>query len=210
MIRRILFTITMLFSGSAHALDINSIEGYVYIDGIPELSEDWVVEISLVDVSKMDVASEVISQSVTSVGRKNPFTYYLEYDLAKLENRFTYALQARIIDASGKLIAINDRQFLFDAEISPVEYDILTRGINAPDQRPVQKGLKCGASIYQLDIYSGFVVLNAADDRNIKIFIQTPAASGARYARGDRILWIKGQEGFYEKTGYQKRPCRIG
>ena len=209
--------ISMLFASPAHTLDNHFIEGYVYIAAVQEISQDWMVEVSLLDVSKMDVASEVISQTVISTGSENPFAFYLAYDLSKLRNHFRYTLKARISDASGKLIAINDQQHLFDAEIVPVEYDILTRGIKRvnqnseqnPDQNPEIKSLKCGASVYRAKIYSGFIVLESVDNRNVKIFIQAPAASGVRYVRGDRMLWMKGHEGFYEKPGYQKQSCRI-
>ena len=122
-----LFVVLVLSHPSAHSLDIRSIEGYVYVNGVQKLQESWSVQISLADVSKMDVASTTVSQTEASVGSKNPFTYYLEYDLAKLNDRFRYALQVRVTDASGNLVAINDQQHLFDSALAPIEYDILAR-----------------------------------------------------------------------------------
>ncbi|MGM0583966.1 MAG: MliC family protein [Pseudomonadota bacterium] len=45
-------------------------------------------------------------------------------------------------------------------------------------------------------------------DREITL-TQTPAASGARYASGDRVLWTKGDEARLERPGAVLLTCRL-
>ena len=76
-----------------------------------------VIEVMLADVSRQDVAAEVIStQRIEANGKQVPFPYELPYDPAKIDPRFTYAVSARITDGS---------QLLF---ISMQQYPVITNG----------------------------------------------------------------------------------
>lgn len=67
------------------------------------------VEITLADVSLMDAPSRTIAQqSFTADGRQVPFPFTLTVDQRRLDPRGSYAVSARITDASGKLMFITD------------------------------------------------------------------------------------------------------
>ncbi|MHA4839307.1 YbaY family lipoprotein [Sphingopyxis sp. MSC1_008] len=67
------------------------------------------VEITLSDVSLMDAPSKTIAQqSFTADGRQVPFAFTLTVDQRRLDPRHSYAVAARITDASGKLMFITD------------------------------------------------------------------------------------------------------
>ena len=112
------------------------------------------------------------------------------------------------------MIAVNGQQHQFNGEVALLAYDVLTRKIKwttqKPQQKPKQILLECSGSVSRAKVYSGFIVLNSMDNRMVKIFVQVPAASGARYVRGDTELWLKGREGFVVKPGYEQQPCRVG
>ncbi|MGH6696818.1 YbaY family lipoprotein [Sphingopyxis sp.] len=67
------------------------------------------VEVTLSDVSLMDAPSKTIAQqSFTADGRQVPFGFTLTVDQRQLDPRHSYAVSARITDASGKLMFITD------------------------------------------------------------------------------------------------------
>ncbi len=67
------------------------------------------VEIQLADVSLMDAPSRTIAQqSFTADGRQVPFAFSLTVDQRPLDPRHSYAVSARITDASGRLMFITD------------------------------------------------------------------------------------------------------
>lgn len=67
------------------------------------------VEVTLADVSLMDAPSKTIAQqSFTADGRQVPFAFTLTVDQRQLDPRHSYAVSARITDASGKLMFITD------------------------------------------------------------------------------------------------------
>ena len=67
------------------------------------------VEIRLDDVSLMDAPSKTIAQqSFTADGRQVPFAFSMTVDKRRLDPRHSYAVAARITDASGKLMFITD------------------------------------------------------------------------------------------------------
>lgn len=73
--------------------------------------------VQLVDVSRADAPTEVISEQViTSNGQQVPFAFALPYDPAAIDPAHTYAVQARI-EADGKLLFITTRI-----------YNVITRG----------------------------------------------------------------------------------
>ncbi len=67
------------------------------------------IEITLADVSLMDAPSRTIAQqSFTADGRQVPFAFSLTVDQRPLDPRHSYAVSARITDASGRLMFITD------------------------------------------------------------------------------------------------------
>ena len=67
------------------------------------------VEVTLADVSLMDAPSQTMArQSFTADGRQVPFAYSLTVDQRQLDPRHSYAVSARITDASGRLMFITD------------------------------------------------------------------------------------------------------
>ena len=67
------------------------------------------IEIQLSDVSLMDAPSRTIAQqSFTADGRQVPFAFSLTVDQRPLDPRHSYAVSARITDASGRLMFIAD------------------------------------------------------------------------------------------------------
>ena len=67
------------------------------------------IEIQLSDVSLMDSPSRTIAQqSFTADGRQVPFAFSLTVDQRPLDPRHSYAVSARITDASGRLMFITD------------------------------------------------------------------------------------------------------
>ena len=67
------------------------------------------VQIQLSDVSLMDAPSRTIAeQSFTADGRQVPFAFSFTVDQTKLDPRHSYAVSARITDASGRLMFITD------------------------------------------------------------------------------------------------------
>lgn len=67
------------------------------------------VEVTLANVSLMDAPSKTIAQqSFTADGRQVPFAFSLTVDQRQLDPRHSYAVSARITDASGRLMFITD------------------------------------------------------------------------------------------------------
>lgn len=67
------------------------------------------IEITLADVSLADAPSTTIArQAFTADGRQVPFAFSLTVDQRRLDQRHSYAVSARISDASGRLMFITD------------------------------------------------------------------------------------------------------
>ena len=67
------------------------------------------VEITLADVSLADAPARTLAQQAfTADGRQVPFAFSLTVDLRPLDPRHSYAVSARISDASGRLMFITD------------------------------------------------------------------------------------------------------
>jgi len=81
------------------------------------LPEDAVVSIKLSDVSLADVAAITIGEQTISNPGQVPIPFEVYYDPDDIDPRFTYAIQVRIEDGSGKLLFINT-----------TSYPVLTRG----------------------------------------------------------------------------------
>ena len=86
------------------------------------------IEVRLDDVSLADApANNMATQSFASEGRQVPFAFSLTVDRADIDPRHSYAVSARITDASGKLMFVTDTRnsVAFDSR-SAVDMGMLT------------------------------------------------------------------------------------
>jgi putative lipoprotein len=101
---------------------MKTIEGHVWYRERMPLPPDAEIRISLEDVARMDVPSEVIATTRIEPQGGPPWDFSLGYDPRKLHDRGRYVLRARI-EADGQLLFISTEQipaFSRDAG-SPVE-----------------------------------------------------------------------------------------
>lgn len=105
----------LLAAASAEAAEA-VIEGSVLYRERMALPPNAVVEIRLLDVSKMDVAAEVIAETRITPETQVPIRFALEYDPAKIDQRYSYSVQARIL--------VDGRLWFISTQSNPV----LTRG----------------------------------------------------------------------------------
>jgi putative lipoprotein len=72
------------------------------------LPEDAVVQVQIQDTSLADVAAEVIGEQIITSPGQVPIAYEVCYDPSVIQDGHTYTMSARITDAEGNLLWIND------------------------------------------------------------------------------------------------------
>ena len=83
--------------GSAGMQTLSDLNGTVAYRQRIALPPNAIIEVSLQDVSKMDVPAEVLdSVQIPSAGRQVPIPFTLHYDPAQIDERYTYTVSARI------------------------------------------------------------------------------------------------------------------
>jgi len=91
-----------------------------------------VVKVQLVDVSRADAPAVVLGEQLISAeGRQVPFAFEIAYDPKRIEDRFTYAVQARI-EVDGQLRFINDQRYPVLTRGAGQHVDLLLRAVGAP------------------------------------------------------------------------------
>ncbi len=75
------------------------------------------LEVQLRDTSYQDAAAELIAEQVIENPGQIPIEFNIEYNRDDVDDRNTYSIQARIVEADGRLAFIND-----------TVYDVITRG----------------------------------------------------------------------------------
>jgi uncharacterized lipoprotein YbaY len=101
------------------------------------LPPDAVITVQLADVSKQDVAAEVIStQTIESGGNQVPFAYTLPYDPGQIDERFDYAVSARI-ESAGKLLFTSTQRYAVITKGNPTEnVEIIVEPVAEPPSQP--------------------------------------------------------------------------
>ena len=104
------------------------------------LTPDAIVEVKLVDVSRADAPSITLGENVIDNPGQVPIAFEIEYDPAKIDERFSYAIQARITDG-GRLAFINDTRYSVITRGNPTNVDmVLVRVASAPPEAPAVDG----------------------------------------------------------------------
>lgn len=96
------------------------------------LSPNAVVEVKLVDISRADAPSVTIGEQIIENPGQVPISFEIEYDPADIDDRFTYAVQARIREG-GELAFISDTTYGVITRGNPTHVDmVLIRVGDAP------------------------------------------------------------------------------
>lgn len=89
-----------------------------------------VVKVQLVDVSRADAPAVVLGeQSIETAGRQVPFSFAVAYDPAVIDERMSYAVQARI-EAGGRLLFVSDRRYAVITGGNPDHVDLVLKAVD--------------------------------------------------------------------------------
>lgn len=89
------------------------------------LPQTAVLTVRLVDVSRADAASVTIAeQRIETAGNQVPFSFDMSYDRSRIDERFTYAVQAEIRDG-GRLLYITDTSYPVITKGAPKVVDVV-------------------------------------------------------------------------------------
>ena len=103
----------------------NAISGTVTYRQRSSLPATAVLIVKLVDVSRQDVSSTIISeQRIETAGKQLPFSFDLVYDRSKIQERNRYAIQAEIRDGD-RLLYITDTSNPVLTEGNPRVVDVV-------------------------------------------------------------------------------------
>ena len=175
----------------------SQISGYV-MPTAPLTSDEPVrIVVSLLDVSKQDVAAEVLSQSSITQSAQWPIAYSLPYDPGQLDPRYTFAVQARVTDSDGTLIAITDTRHQFSASSDADNFDLLVRNLADPGKRIAEASALCEDGEFLVTFYEQFLEVRESGGQSRRILPQVVAASGSRYQRESEVMRFKGSEGMH-------------
>lgn len=88
-----------------------------------------VLKVQLVDVSRADVAALVLGEQRLDVsGKPPPWAFEIAYDPARIDLRYSYAVQARL-EIDGRLHAINDQRHAVITRGASQRADLVLRSV---------------------------------------------------------------------------------
>jgi putative lipoprotein len=94
------------------------------------LSPTAVIRVQLVDVSRADAPSVVLGeQLIESGGKQVPFPFSIAYDPAGIDERMSYAVQARV-EEGDRLLFISDRHYAVITRGAPTHVDIVMKAVS--------------------------------------------------------------------------------
>ena len=87
------------------------------------------IRVQLVDVSRADAPADVLGeQLIEAAGRQVPFAFEIRYDPARIDERMSYAVQARIEDG-GRLLFISDQSYPVITRGAPTAVNLLLKSV---------------------------------------------------------------------------------
>lgn len=114
---------------------VSSVTGTVtYLEKIA-LSPDAKVEIKLVDVSRADAPAITIGEQVIENQGQVPLSFEIEYDPADIDDRFVYAVQARIT-VGDDLLFINTSSYQVITRDNPSHVELVLDMVGPSPEEP--------------------------------------------------------------------------
>jgi putative lipoprotein len=95
------------------------------------LSPAAAITVQLIDVSRADATATVLGEQViVAEGRQVPFTFEIPYDPARIDERFSYAVSARI-EEDGRLRFVTDPRYAVITRGAPMRVQLMLRAVGA-------------------------------------------------------------------------------
>ncbi len=117
--------------GAAASADATVTGTVLYLERIA-LPPNAIITVRLVDVSRADAPAIVIAEQQITLGdRQVPVPFVLTYDTARIDPRFSYAVQARI-EVDGTLLFINTERYAVITQGNPTQREIIVRRVAEP------------------------------------------------------------------------------
>ncbi len=93
------------------------------------LSPDALIKVRLVDVSRADAPALLLGEQVFEAGGQQvPFRFEIPYDPTAIDERMSYAVQARI-EQDGRLIFISDQHYAVITRGAPTHVDMMLKPV---------------------------------------------------------------------------------
>ena len=109
------------------------------------LSSQAMVEVKLIDVSRADAPAVTIGEQIIENPGQVPIPFEIQYDPSDIDERFTYAVQVRIME-SDRLAFINDTRYPVITRGGPTHVDmVLVKVGGAPSQAATSEPEKAEA-----------------------------------------------------------------
>lgn len=112
----------MVFVMTVQAESMGTIAGRVFYHERLMLPPNAEIKVYVEDVSRMDVAADIIATTTLSPAGGPPWDFTMEYDPDRIDSRHSYAVRARI-EVNGQLMFINTTRIpvFSEAEGEPLE-----------------------------------------------------------------------------------------
>ena len=188
---------------------LTTVTGFVYSETpiLQGQSTALLVDITLANVSKMDVAATRITSQLL-VADALPATYSISFDAGLMDPRMTYALQARVTNKAGDLLAINDtvHQFTLKDDLAA---DIIVKPIKQKGIKAKRARLTCEGGQYALLFYPDFLLSRVLPSGNRLVLPKVVSASGEKYERGDSMIFLKGNKPPIVEMNGNRLNCQL-
>lgn len=197
------FCLTALAYGEgADTSDMETIEGRVFYRERMMLPPNAEITVTLEDVSKMDVAADIIVTTTFPAVGGPPWDFTMEYDPARIDSRHRYAVRARI-EVNGQLMFTNTTQIpaFSAAEGGPLEI-LVSRvggGRGGPRSTPPTPNASLVNTYWKLVELNGQPATLGAGERELHMVL---------ISEGNRVRGFSGCNRFtgsYELTDSQLR-----
>ena len=188
------------YGEDANTNDMKAIEGSVWYRERMALPPNAEIRISLEDVARMDVPSEVIATTRIEPQGGPPWDFSLGYDPRKLHDRGRYVLRARI-EADGQLLFISTRQIpAFDSAAGfPIEIRVSRVG-GTPTGRtapPPTPDVSLTETYWKLTEIDGQPAALGAGERELHLVLTSEGNHVRGFSGCNRFT------GSYERSGSQ-------
>jgi len=192
----------LAYGESAGTNEMKTVDGSVWYRERMMLPPNAEITVILEDVSRMDVAADILATTTFSPSGGPPWDFSMEYDPARIDSRHRYAVRARI-EVNGQLMFTNRQQVpaFSSAEGGPLEIMVSrVRGDRGGQHSPPPTPNASLVNTYwKLVEIGGQPATLGAGDRELHMVLTSEGARVSGFSGCNRFT------GLYELTDSQLR-----